>query len=326
MNNVRNDNLMSVFYDICSHSPATRGDISQRTELSVVTVCKCVQNLRKLKLINEYNIPNYQLGRNAGYLETAKDSLFLVIDLSQRNYEYCLLNLHSKLIQRDFYYNNPVFMLEDNIRAFLNSIRVKMKNLNNYHIINIGVILPDADDECFINTNKRNNNCFNFIDIDKIIKESLCTEKFITEHFIFCAYQYLRDEYQIQPDSVYVYLSMMSDYPSVCVLNSLIPKLLSIGDIPISNTVNYSQVLKMTADLELLKKHTATALCSIVSITDPKVVFLIDDNYTFTSYDIAKIEKDVLGRIDSEIKIVQYKNDFALLGFAKLLTRSIFDI
>ncbi len=325
MNCVRNSNLMSVFYDIYQNSPSTRGNISERTGLSVVTVSKCVLSLLKLHLISEYSCCNYQLGRNAGLLEVAKDSLFLVIDLSGKNYEWCYINLCGKFIQRDFHFHNPTFILEDNLRAFLNSVREKIKSLKNYKLLNIGVILPDTTDKYYINSHNKISHHFNFIDINKIIKESLCTEKFITEHFIFCAFQTIKDKFEIQPDSIYIYLSMMSDYPSACVLGSLKPTLLCIGDIPVSPVLNYSQVLKMSLELELLKRYTTSALCSVVSIIAPKVVLLIDDNYTFTSFDIAKIEKDVRSRTASEVKIAQYKNDFAILGFVKHLTESLFN-
>ncbi|MFA6870516.1 MAG: hypothetical protein WCQ63_06015, partial [Methanomethylophilus sp.] len=154
MNNIKRESLMSVFCDIRKNSPTTRTDISKRTELSVVTVCKAIERLTTTRLTDEFVYTNHKLGRNVGLIQAAKNSIFLVIDLSHKTLEYSLINLNNEFIQRDFYFYNPSFIFEDNLRAFLNSIRERITKLKNYLLLNVGIILPTATDNYYINSQK----------------------------------------------------------------------------------------------------------------------------------------------------------------------------
>jgi len=319
MSDVKAINLTAVFNDICENSATTRADISKRTEISVVTIGKAVEKLESMNFVMQYKNPKIKVGRNENIIELNKNSLFLIIDLSHNNFEYCLINLTGSIIQRDYYFHNPDFIYEDNLRAFFNSIYKKIDNYKSYTILCIGVLLPSVllDSKIFKSSE------LHYIDIEKILRESLRFENCISEYFLSCASDNIKNEFTILPNDTYVYFSMMPDYPSISVCNTTPEKIICFGDIPVSPKLNYSQILKMTLSTESLIRYIVTALSAVASITGAKVILIDDNNYTFTNAEISNMEKEVCKRIKADIKLTLFNKKFAIQGITKIIKSKI---
>ncbi len=140
------DKVFDAVLDCILHSEAdTREKIAQKIGYSAATVGKSVNWLLDAGIIEQKMVSGKGAGRKTGILSLCPDKRFCVINLSCRRFEFSVFDTRLKL-QENFSKNTDLSLAKtDELRTFLNEVRILLDGSADCSELSFGVIFPSHD-------------------------------------------------------------------------------------------------------------------------------------------------------------------------------------
>lgn len=145
--NLRFENIKTIFNCIAPAKNISRAEISEKTNLSLVTVGKVVDALASLGIVKQTKAPRPVVGRRAAVVNVNKTSFLLIFDLTSYNFRCTVLDLTLTRVD-DFYGRyDTLTSYPDNLSLFINRAKGYVyKKYGMENCIGIGVSLPGVYD------------------------------------------------------------------------------------------------------------------------------------------------------------------------------------
>lgn len=118
LKSIKYESIKAIFTSIADSEKISRASISEKTDLSLVTVGKIADALLDLNVICQVKEIKPQAGRRAGLLSVNKDKFAVILDIT--SYDFCIavLNLQLCLVEHTRYTYKPNISYIDNLHAF----------------------------------------------------------------------------------------------------------------------------------------------------------------------------------------------------------------
>ena len=139
LKNIKFTSIKAILSCIASSKNISRAQISEKTNLSVVTVGKIVDALIDLNIVRQTKAPRPASGRRAGVLNINKQKYVIIFDLTEYNFKATALDLTLNRIDSfDFKYDNLTTFTE-NLTSFIRKSKaVFYKKFTEENCIGIG--------------------------------------------------------------------------------------------------------------------------------------------------------------------------------------------
>lgn len=145
LQSIKWDSVRSIFNIIAEEDAVSRADISEKTDLSLVTVGKVADALLDMNIICQAKEIKNCAGRRAGLLSVNEDIFSVILDLTRRCFWGVILNLRFNFVEKILFTYDPDVSYIENLQAFL--LEVSRNISKNHDIANcygIGVSVPST--------------------------------------------------------------------------------------------------------------------------------------------------------------------------------------
>ena len=145
LKSIKYESIKAIFTSIADSEKISRAEISEKTDLSLVTIGKIADALLELDIICQAKEIKPQAGRRAGLLSVNENKFALILDLTTYEFRFTVLNLRLCLVEKNMYTYRPELSFEDNLNCFLaeaRSMADKKYSLENCFGVGVAVSGP----------------------------------------------------------------------------------------------------------------------------------------------------------------------------------------
>lgn len=140
---VKDQSRKFVFRSIINSKGITRLEIARQAELSLGTVKTIVEEFLQIGIINEVKDNSTTVGRKPKIISMLADSrLMIILHFNRLHFQYTLLNLSREEKDQFIYTIQENVSLEENLKKFLEDVKVRIKNLNQGTLLGVGAAVP----------------------------------------------------------------------------------------------------------------------------------------------------------------------------------------
>jgi len=155
LKSIKYESIKAIFNSITEAEKISRAAISEKTDLSLVTVGKIADALLDLNIVSQVKEIKPQAGRRAGILSVNDKKFAMIFDITMYEFTIAVLNLRLCLVELVRLQYNSGLSYEENIRALFSegiSIINRKYSLDDCFGIGIAVPGPYNSDNDFVNT------------------------------------------------------------------------------------------------------------------------------------------------------------------------------
>lgn len=143
LKSIKYESIKAIFTSIADAEKTSRAAISEKTDLSLVTVGKIADALLDMNIISQVKEIKPQAGRRAGLLSINPDKFALILDISSYDFNVTLLDLRLALVDHTHYTYKPNISYLDNLnRFFAESLTLIRRKYDIDNCFGVGVALP----------------------------------------------------------------------------------------------------------------------------------------------------------------------------------------
>lgn len=142
------ENVKAIFRAIADADMISRADISDRTELSLMTVGKVADALLDLGIVRQVKQQKNVAGRRAGILSLNSERYAMILDLGDHAFSMIVLGADLRPVKQFTYMTNDDFTFAENLSLFLKDAAAYLiANIPPTACLGIGVSLPAPYEE-----------------------------------------------------------------------------------------------------------------------------------------------------------------------------------
>ncbi len=143
LKSIKYESIRAIFTSIADSDKTSRAEISEKTDLSLVTVGKIADALLDLGVISQIKEIKSQAGRRAGILSVNKDKFALILDITSYDFRFVVLDLQLSLIEKNIVSYRPELSFENNLSIFLSETALYINRKYNFDdCFGVGVSVP----------------------------------------------------------------------------------------------------------------------------------------------------------------------------------------
>lgn len=143
LKSIKYESIKAIFTSIADAEKISRAAISEKTDLSLVTVGKIADALLDMNIICQVKEIKPQAGRRAGLLSVNNDKVALILDISTYDFSITILNLHLCLVEHTHYTYKPDISYSDNLNHFCSeALGLIKRKYDMADCFGVGVALP----------------------------------------------------------------------------------------------------------------------------------------------------------------------------------------
>lgn len=113
LKSIKCESVKSIFNTIADADKISRAAISEKTDLSLVTVGKVVDALLDMKVILQAKEVKAKAGRRAGMLKVNSDRYAAILDITSYDFHIAILNLRLQMVDKFIYKRKPDLSFDD---------------------------------------------------------------------------------------------------------------------------------------------------------------------------------------------------------------------
>ena len=148
LKSIKYESIKAIFTSITEAEKISRADISEKTELSLVTVGKIADALLERDIICQVKEIRTQAGRRAGLLSINESKFALILDLTSCEFKTAVLDLRLRLMDKMSYTYRQNLSFEENIGVYLAEVRATVgRKYDLDNCFGIGVAVPGPYNE-----------------------------------------------------------------------------------------------------------------------------------------------------------------------------------
>lgn len=271
--NVKLKNILKVYELICeSNIPITKKELSEKSNLSIMTVSKIIDSLYSLRIIST-SLAASSGGRRPSKYFLSHSMYTLLIILHPDKYEAICVAFSGDIIAENYYYPSSGSFLDDNFREFIAEISAIYKRRKTLTRLS-GLYLLKCPYDSHSHTSIAGASLSDFFDYKSIIYDYFSTKIYIESDIS----SLMVSEAMLEYGQNIVYCDFFSPKPFISIPDNDIPVTRSIGDIiffrrKLSNIISESDNIMIRSSLELYLSH-------IKAVYPDKQIILCGGNYS----------------------------------------------
>lgn len=118
LKSIKHESIKAIFNAIADAEKISRAEISEKTDLSLVTIGKIADALLYLDIICQAKEVRPQAGRRAGLLSVNESKFALILDLTSYDFRVAVLNARLCMIERSIFTYRKELSFEENLGCF----------------------------------------------------------------------------------------------------------------------------------------------------------------------------------------------------------------
>lgn len=143
LKSIKTESIKKIFNSITSAEKISRAEISNLTDLSLMTVGKVVDALLDIKIITQVKETKNSVGRKVGLVSLNTEYFALIIDLSEKAFTLNLIDISLRLLDTFTYTYNHNIYYDENLIMFLKKVSAYIDScVDKDKLIGIGITLP----------------------------------------------------------------------------------------------------------------------------------------------------------------------------------------
>lgn len=148
LKSIKCESVRAIFSSIADAEKISRAEISEKTDLSLVTVGKAVDALLEMNIIRQVKEVKAQAGRRAGMLAANPDKYAVILDITSCEFSVSILDLRLNLLEKYVYADDEGTSYQDNIKNFIRNAAVYVgERYGLEHCFGVGVSCPGPYNE-----------------------------------------------------------------------------------------------------------------------------------------------------------------------------------
>ena len=148
LKSIKYESIKAIINSIAEVDRISRAEISEKTDLSLVTVGKIADALLERNVVTQVKEIRSQAGRRAGLLSINPERFSLILDFTRYEFRCAILNLRLDTLDKFTFQYRPNATYEENVQAFLaeTSVNVRRSYDMEQNCIGVGVAVPGPYD------------------------------------------------------------------------------------------------------------------------------------------------------------------------------------
>lgn len=143
LKSIKYESIKAIFTSIADSEKISRAAISEKTDLSLVTVGKIADALLDLNIICQVKEIKPQAGRRAGLLSVNINKFALILDITSYDFRIAIINLRLCLVEHTRYTYRPNISYADNLHVFFaEALAFINRNFDIDDCFGVGVAVP----------------------------------------------------------------------------------------------------------------------------------------------------------------------------------------
>lgn len=143
LKSIKYESIKAIFTSIADAEKISRAAISEKTDLSLVTVGKIADALLDMNIICQVKEIKPQAGRRAGLLSVNNDKFALILDITTYDFSITILNLRLCMVEHTHYTYKPNLSYSDNLNHFFaEALTLINRKYDIADCFGVGVALP----------------------------------------------------------------------------------------------------------------------------------------------------------------------------------------
>ncbi len=305
LKSIKYESIKAIFTSIADSERISRAEISEKTNLSLVTIGKIADALLDLDIICQVKEVRPQAGRRAGLLSINEDRFALIIDLTSYDFRFTVLNLRLSLVEKKMYTYKHDLSFEENLAEFLSEARSALNgkySLENCFGVGVAVSGPYNLESDTVLTTRVPELCS--IKLDGTIKKYFPQSNIKIDSQVNAAAKsnVANVEGYAEKNIVYWYIGNSYVCGAYLVGGNLIlgkdGHACRFGALKFSDGDFLADKLDKCENIESYAYYLSHAICSVIRILSPHIL-IVEDDSKFKNEDIVPLlQKNLLEKYD----------------------------
>ena len=148
LKSIKYESIKAIINAISEADRISRAEISEKTDLSLVTVGKIADALLERNVVTQIKEVRSQAGRRAGLLSINPERFALILDFTRYQFRCAILNLRLETLEKFNFEYRSSSTFEENVQAFLAETIANVRRSYNLELncIGVGVAVPGPYD------------------------------------------------------------------------------------------------------------------------------------------------------------------------------------
>ena len=172
LRSIKYESIKAIFKSIADSEKISRAEISEITNLSLVTIGKIADALLELDIITQAKEIRSQAGRRAGMLSVNENKFALILDFTSYEFRYAVLNLRLCMLEKSHYQYRNDISFEENLGCFLAETKAAVDSkysLENCFGVGVAVSGPYNSDTDYVISSRVPELCT--INLEKVVSK-----------------------------------------------------------------------------------------------------------------------------------------------------------